>query len=65
MDRVESKSVRCLCPERTAGRSEDTRPVGWPVVGEDGPELDTVQGWKEALNRFALMWEARFPHQCA
>jgi hypothetical protein len=24
-----------------------------------------VQGWKEALNRFALAWEARFPHQCA
>ena len=23
-----------------------------------------VQGWKEALNRFALVWEARFPHQC-
>jgi len=26
---------------------------------------DVVQGWKEALNRFALVWEARFPHQCA
>jgi putative transposase len=26
---------------------------------------NTVQGWKEALNRFALVWEARFPHQCA
>jgi putative transposase len=23
----------------------------------------TIQGWKEALNRFALVWEARFPHQ--
>ena len=23
----------------------------------------TVQGWKEALNRFALIWESRFPHQ--
>ena len=23
-----------------------------------------VQGWKEALNRFALVWEARFPYQC-
>jgi len=26
---------------------------------------NAVQGWKEALNRFALVWEARFPHQCA
>jgi transposase-like protein len=25
----------------------------------------TVQGWKEALNRFALLWEDRFPEQCA
>ena len=24
----------------------------------------TIQGWKKALNRFALVWEARFPHQC-
>ncbi len=24
---------------------------------------NAVQGWKEALNRFALVWEARFPHQ--
>ncbi len=21
----------------------------------------TIQGWKEALNRFAILWEARFP----
>ena len=26
---------------------------------------NAVQGWKEALNRFALVWEARFPHQSA
>ena len=25
---------------------------------------NVVQGWKEALNRFALLWEARFPQQC-
>lgn len=25
---------------------------------------DIVQGWKEALNRFGILWEARFPHQC-
>jgi Transposase, Mutator family len=24
---------------------------------------DTVQGWKEALNRFGIVWEARFPRQ--
>ena len=24
----------------------------------------TIQGWKEALQRFALLWEARFPKQC-
>ena len=24
---------------------------------------DIVQGWKEALNRFGILWEARFPHQ--
>lgn len=24
---------------------------------------DIVQGWKEALNRFAILWEARFPQQ--
>lgn len=26
---------------------------------------NAVQGRKEALNRFALLWEARFPQQCA
>ena len=26
---------------------------------------NAVQGWREALNRFALLWEARFPEQCA
>jgi putative transposase len=25
---------------------------------------DMVQGWKEALNRFGILWEARFPQQC-
>ena len=25
---------------------------------------DIVQGWKEALNRFGILWEARFPQQC-
>jgi putative transposase len=24
---------------------------------------NAVQGWKEALNRFAMLWEARFPQQ--
>jgi hypothetical protein len=24
---------------------------------------DTVRGWKEALNRFAIVWEDRFPNQ--
>jgi putative transposase len=24
---------------------------------------DIVQGWKEALNRFGILWEARFPQQ--
>jgi putative transposase len=24
---------------------------------------DMVQGWKEALNRFGILWEARFPQQ--
>jgi len=24
---------------------------------------NTIQGWKDALNRFALLWEARFPQQ--
>ena len=23
----------------------------------------TIQGWSDALNRFALLWEARFPEQ--
>jgi putative transposase len=22
-----------------------------------------IQGWREALNRFVLLWEARFPQQ--
>ena len=26
---------------------------------------NAVQGWKEALNRITLVWEARFPRQCA
>lgn len=25
----------------------------------------TLQGWREALNRFALLWEDRFPEVCA
>ena len=25
--------------------------------------MRTVQGWNKALNRFALLWEARFPQQ--
>ena len=24
---------------------------------------ETVQGWRDALNRFALVWQDRFPHQ--
>jgi len=25
---------------------------------------ETVLGWKEALNRFGIVWEARFPQSC-
>ena len=35
-----------------------------PGAKKSGQEMARRQGWNEALNRFALLWEARFPQQC-
>ena len=26
---------------------------------------NVIQGWKQALNRFAIVWEDRFPHNAS
>src|SRR5271156_1427380 len=39
--------------------------VMYPALRNLARKWNAVQGWKEALNRFALVWEARFPHQSA
>jgi hypothetical protein len=66
-------SVECI---PTTQRQVGAFPVGvGPFPSEDAAlkvmylalrnlsrKWQVVQGWKEAINRFALLWEDRFPH---
>ena len=59
-------SLRKAIKTRGAFPSEDAAlKVMYLALRNLARKWNAVQGWKEALNRFALMWEARFPHQCA
>jgi len=59
-------SLRKAIKTRGAFPSEDAAlKVMYLALRNLARKWNAVQGWKEALNRFALVWEARFPHQCA
>ena len=59
-------SLRKAIKTRGAFPSEDAAlKVMYLALRNLARKWNAVQGWKEALNRFALAWEARFPHQCA
>ena len=59
-------SLRKAIKTRGAFPSEDAAlKVMYLALRNLARNWNAVQGWKEALNRFALVWEARFPHQCA
>ena len=59
-------SLRKAIKTRGAFPSEDAAlKVMYLALRNLARKWNVVQGWKEALNRFALVWEARFPHQCA
>jgi len=56
-------SLRKAIKTRGAFPSEDAAlKVMYLALRNLSRKWDVVQGWKEALNRFALLWEARFPH---
>jgi len=58
-------SLRKAIKTRGAFPSEDAAlKVMYLALRNLARKWNAVQGWKEALNRFALVWEARFPHQC-
>lgn len=57
-------SLRKAIKTRGAFPSEDAAlKVMYLALRNLARKWDVVQGWKEALNRFALVWETRFPHQ--
>ncbi len=59
-------SLRKAIKTRGAFPSEDAAlKVMYLALRNLAKKWNAAQGWKEALNRFALVWEARFPHQCA
>jgi putative transposase len=59
-------SLRKAIKTRGAFPSEDAAlKVMYLALRNLAKKWNTVQGWKEALQRFALLWEARFPQQCA
>ena len=59
-------SLRKAIKTRGAFPSEDAAlKVMYLALRNLARKWNAVQGWKEALNRCALAWEARFPHQCA
>ena len=59
-------SLRKAIKTRGAFPSEDAAlKVMYLALRNLAKKWHTVQGWKEALNRFALLWEDRFPEQCA
>jgi putative transposase len=58
-------SLRKAIKTRGAFPSEDAAlKVMYLALKNLAGKWGTVQGWKEALQRFALLWEARFPQQC-
>lgn len=58
-------SLRKAIKTRGAFPSEDAAlKVMYLALRNLARKWSAVQGWKEALNRFALLWEARFPQQC-
>jgi putative transposase len=57
-------SLRKAIKTRGAFPSEDAAlKVMYLALKNLAAKWHTVQGWKEALQRFALLWEARFPQQ--
>jgi putative transposase len=59
-------SLRKAIKTRGAFPSEDAAlKVMYLALRNLARKWNAVQGWKEALNRFALVWEARFPRQYA
>ena len=58
-------SLRKAIKTRGAFPSEDAAlKVMYLALRNLARKWSAVRGWKEALNRFALLWEARFPQQC-
>jgi putative transposase len=58
-------SLRKAIKTRGAFPSEDAAlKVMYLALRNLSRKWDIIQGWKEALNRFALLWEDRFPKQC-
>jgi len=58
-------SLRKAIKTRGAFPSEDAAlKVMYLALRNLAKKWKAVQGWKEALNRFALLWESRFPHEC-
>ena len=58
-------SLRKAIKTRGAFPSEDAAlKVMYLALRNLARKWNAVQGWREALNRFALLWEARFPEQC-
>jgi putative transposase len=58
-------SLRKAIKTRGAFPSEDAAlKVMYLALKNLAAKWHTIQGWKEALQRFALLWEARFPQQC-
>ena len=57
-------SLRKAIKTRGAFPSEDAAlKVMYLALRNLARKWDVVQGWKAALNRFAILWEDRFPHQ--
>ena len=57
-------SLRKAIKTRGAFPSEDAAlKVMYLALRNLAGKWQSVQGWKEALNRFALLWDARFPQQ--
>ncbi|MGA2252602.1 IS256 family transposase [Terracidiphilus sp.] len=58
-------SLRKAIKTRGAFPSEDAAlKVMYLALKNLAAKWHTIQGWKEALQRFAFLWEARFPQKC-
>jgi putative transposase len=59
-------SLRKAIKTRGAFPSEDAAmKVMYLALKNLAGKWNTIQGWNDAMNRFALLWEARFPQQRA